>query len=209
MIISIIDDHTVIGESLKIVLSTYYPDSTINYYLKTAHFLEDSERGQVDIIILDLLMPDQAGLAFMEQYRQEFATSKFIIVSALSDAHTIRYTLRLGADAYVSKEESLIEIKHAIDSVMSDNQYLSTNIRKSLVDHILVDEKVVFHLTPRERQMLNQVCSGLTIKEAAYNLKISVHTAQEHYKNIMKKFKVNRTADLIVFAIRHGLYYVN
>ncbi|MDQ1090283.1 response regulator transcription factor [Siphonobacter sp. SORGH_AS_1065] len=209
MTIAIIDEHTVIGESLKIILSTYYTDALITYYLKTADFLGDTGRGEVDVIILDLLMPEQAGLDFMVEYRKEFDSSKFIIVSALNDANTIRYALRLGADAYVSKDESLVEIKRAIDSVMLNSQYLSTNIRKSLVDHILVDEKIVFHLTPRERQVLNQVCNGFTIKETAYHLKISVHTAQEHYKNIMKKFKVNRTVDLIVFAIKHGLYYVN
>ncbi len=208
MTISIIDDHVVTGESLKVVLSLSHPDASVHYYNSTAAFLKDPDHTATDIIIIDLLMPNDSGLEFINTFRATFEKAKCIVVSALSDNHTIRYALRIGVDAYVSKTDSLTEITRAITSVMANQQYLSTSIRNSLIDSIIVNEKVVFHLTPREKEVLKFVCSGQTIKETAYHLKISVHTAQEHYKNIMRKFNVNRTSDLIVFAIKHGLYYI-
>jgi two-component system invasion response regulator UvrY len=92
--------------------------------------------------------------------------------------------------------------------VITGGQFISPALEKSLIKSIFTEDQHVFHLSPREKEVLSLVCSGRTIKEMAYDMALSAHTVQTYQKKIMKKFKVNRTADLIVFAIQNGLYHV-
>ncbi|PQA55509.1 response regulator [Siphonobacter curvatus] len=206
MKIAIIDDHLLVAESIKTALSLNSSAYEVLCFGSGKEFIDKSEGLNPDVIIVDIMMPDVNGLDFLGQFRETYATSKILALSALVNAHTVKSALRMGADGYVSKSDSLQEIHQAVEAVLQDKQYLSKSITNHLVNELFVDEQVVYYLTQREREVLSSVCMGRTIKETAYYLKLSAHTVQGYYNNIMKKFKVNRTADLIVFAIKHGLY---
>lgn len=211
MRICIVDDHRLLTDAVEIVLRKSFPDAEIEIFNHPRSFLEALERGaQIDILITDLLMQGTTGIELIEVIRRKFGEwVKIIVLSSLGEAQTVRNALRSGANAFVSKESPLTELTSSIYAVQEGGRYISSVLEKNLVGSIFTEEQFVYHLSPREKQVLNFLCSGHTVKEMAYHMGLSNHTVQSYLKNIMKKFNVNRSADLIVFAIRNGLYHVN
>ena len=113
--------------------------------------------------------------------------------------------IRSGASGYLSKDTSADELKEAILTVFRGEPYVGESLRKKLVRNTLVEDRFLYNLSPREKEVLNFVCEGKTIKETAHIMELSANTVQTYYKTVLKKFNLNRTADLIVFAIRNGL----
>lgn len=209
MNIALIDDHQIIVDAIKDILALNPAITEIRTYASAKIFLETSNSfWQPDIIITDLILPGMSGMDLLEELkkRPEKNTPKFIILSSISDVQTIKQAIRLGASGYLSKDTSIVELQEAIQTVTDGGQYISNKLKNSLVNSVFTEEQIVFHLAPREKDVLMLICSGYTVKEVAYKLGLSVHTVQSYHKNIMKKFKVNRTPDLIVFAIQKGLY---
>ncbi|WP_336733549.1 response regulator transcription factor [Chryseobacterium sp. VD8] len=213
MKICIVDDHKVIAQSIKNSINESITSSEIDTYSCAADFFEKCDINNLpQILITDLLMPGINGVELLKSYkaffeRQNHINCKIIVLSIISDVHTIKMAMRYGADVYLSKESDLEELLFAIDECLKGNRYYGKNLRDSIIDSITKEEQIIFHLSPREKEVLKHVCSGKTIKEAAHSMNLSVHTVKTYYKNIMKKFNVNRTSDLIVFAIKNGLYH--
>jgi DNA-binding NarL/FixJ family response regulator len=209
MKISIIDDHQIITESLKKLLLRSEQIREVNTFPDADIFLNTvTAESMPDVIITDLLMPGTNGIELVEKIRSVFKGSKvkMIILSSITDVQTIKQSLRMGADGFLSKNTSVDELMEAILTVKEGKNYIGEHLRKNLLDAVFTEEQVVYHLTPREKEVLHKVCSGFTIKEIAYDMNLSVHTVQYYHRNVMTKLKVKRTSDLIVFAMQSGLY---
>lgn len=202
--IALIDDHQLLTYSLSNLLSQYDFIGAINIYANPKEFLK--EETEPDIIVSDIMMPDMTGIDLLTTFKQQKKKAKVILLSSITEAQTIRYALRNGAAGYLSKDTSIEELADALLTVQHGEVYIGENLRNILLRTSLTEERFIFNLSPREKEVLTMVCSGKTIKETAYDMELSVHTIQTYYKTILKKFNVNRTADLIVFAIRNGLY---
>lgn len=209
MKICIIDDHQIITESLKKLLLRSTEVEVVDTYPDADTFLEAITAASLpDIIITDLLMPGTNGIELVEKVKETYKGAKvsMIILSSITDAQTIKKSLRAGADGFLSKNTSIDELMEAILTVREGKNYIAENLRKHLLDAVFTEEQVVYHLSPREKEVLHKVCSGFTIKEIAYDMNLSVHTVQYYHRNVMAKLKVKRTSDLIVFAMQSGLY---
>jgi DNA-binding NarL/FixJ family response regulator len=210
MNITIVDDHKLLTDAVEMAMKEVFPESAFDVFNHPVAFLEKlKNNAQVDILITDLLMPQMSGMDLIAATQKITGDAiKIIVLTSVNDAQTIRHALRNGVNAYISKDSSLAELPAAIRQVNTGGTYISPALEKTLIKSIFTEEQHVFHLSPREKQVLLLVCTGLTIKEMAYDMGLSAHTVQTYQKKIMKKFKVNRTADLIVFAIQNGLYNV-
>ncbi|MFL9483867.1 response regulator transcription factor [Chitinophagaceae bacterium LWZ2-11] len=209
MNIVLIDDHKIVTDAIKNILLLDPAVKEVRTFINGKSFLDSlNDFWLPDIIITDLLLPGITGMELIEEVkkRQLKIIPKIIILSSISDVQTIKQAIRLGAAGYLSKETSIEELQEAIHVIQDGEQYISKKLKNSLVNSVFTEEQIVFHLSPREKDVLALICSGCTIKEAAFKLNLSAHTVQSYHKNIMKKFKVNRTADLIVFTIQKGLY---
>lgn len=209
MKISIIDDHQIITESLKKLLLRNAAIREVDTYPDADVFLNAATASSLpDVIITDLLMPGTSGLELIEKIKAAYSESKvkMIVLSSITDVQTIKQSLRTGADGFLSKNTSIDELMEAILTVREGKNYIGENLRKSLLDAVFTEEQIVYHLSPREKEVLHRVCSGFTIKEIAYDMNLSVHTVQYYHRNVMTKLKVKRTSDLIVFAMQSGLY---
>lgn len=211
MVIAIVDDYRLIAETLRnsllVKLATAVREirifKTAEEYLNISSF----DNWVPDLIISDLLINGVYGPDLLEFYRGNTLQSpKVIFLSSVTDISAVRLAIRSGVDGYLSKDIAIDELYEAISDVMAGEQYVSRQLQKGLLSHIFAEEQVVYHLSPREKEVLRLVCSGNTIKEAAYKLSLSAHTVQSYHKNIMKKFNVHCTADLVVFAMQRGLY---
>lgn len=206
MKIVLIDDHSLFLESVAGMLRKYdFVESVLSFKSVKDFYFAGVEKT-TDIIICDIMMPHMNGIDFLAKIKKEYPAIKVVLLSSIIEVQTIRHSLRIGASGYLSKDSTIEELTHALLTVYSGDQFVSESLQKALIRTTLLEDQFVYKLSSREKQVLNMVCSGKTIKEIAYELELSVHTVQTYYKNIMKKFNVNRTADLIVFAIHNGLY---
>lgn len=208
MKIALIDDHSILSETLGLSLEKHIPDSEIKIFSHGEQFLSSNFAAwKPEVIVVDMLMPGMNGLEVLSRVKELFGDDcKVILLTSIIDVHTIRNAMRIGASGYLSKDVSIPELIEAIETVTNDDQYIEKKLRNSLVKYVFEEDRIVFHLSPREKEVLDLICSGKTPKEIAYEINLSVHTVQEYLRAVMKKFKVNRTTDLVVFAIQKGLY---
>lgn len=216
MKIAIVDDHKVTGQALQSSLAGFFPAADIRFFASGTAFIEAAKGVMAhhpDIILTDLSMPGLSGIELIEayvQYKKKYALPdlKIIVLSSVGDPQTIRTIMRGGAQGYLSKEAGIEELATAIQKVKEGNNYIEQDLRSRMIDNMIAEDEINLVLSPREKELLAQICRGLTISEAADMLGLSVNTAKSYQKNIMRKFNVNRTADLILFAIKKGLYTV-
>ena len=207
MIIALVDDHPILTESIKNLLLAMPGVAQVKTYNNPALFLEEKRFLAPDIIILDLMMPDINGMKVIEICKSDSKDKvKIIVLSSITDVQTIKQAVRAGANGFLSKGSNIEELTEAILTVNEGKQYIAANLRNSMLENMFVEEQVIYHLSPREKDVLNKVCSGQTIKEIAYDLKLSIHTVQYYHRCVLAKLKVKRTSDLIVFAMQNGLY---
>lgn len=133
--------------------------------------------------------------------------TRIIAVCAESlEVAVLSRAIKEGAHSLISFASPLDELIFAIKRTARGEKVLSEGIERILMEDILDESTANQPLTRREQQVLEMVCSGQTMKEIAYSLKLSPHTIQFYHRSVMEKVGVNRTADLIVYAMRSGLY---
>jgi two-component system, NarL family, invasion response regulator UvrY len=206
MHLALIDDHFLLVQSLSGMLSKYDFITSIQTFKSAQEYLSTPHNPEPDIIISDIMMPNMNGIEFLTKLKKDSPKTKIILLSSIIEVQTIRHALRVGANGYLSKDASVEELADALLTVHNGEQFIGESLQKAIIRTTLIEDQFVYRLSPREKEVLNLVCSGKTIKETAYEMELSVNTVQTYYKTIMKKFNVNRTADLIVFAMQNGLY---
>jgi two-component system invasion response regulator UvrY len=207
MNIVLVDEHQLLTDSLQNLLLLMPEVDHVDTYTDGKNFLEHAGTTAPDILIMDLMLNGLSGLELLDVCRARFPKEmKVIILSSVADVQTIKHTIRRGANSFLSKSTTFQEFKESILQVSAGKQYIGRSIRDNLINSVFTDEQIVLHLSPREKEVLQKVCSGRTIKEIAYDLKLSAHTVQYYHRSVMDKLKVKRTTDLIVYAMQHGLY---
>jgi DNA-binding NarL/FixJ family response regulator len=208
MKITLVDDHPLFADSIKLILLQQNNIDEVTTYSNGSDFLLNCKTETPDIIILDLMMPGIDGLKVLENYCNIVADrkAKIIILSFIENSQTIKQALKLGASGFMSKTSTIDEVVQAINEVAGGNKFISKKLGSKLIRDFFENEPTIFSLTDNEKEILELVCKGFSPKEIAGKKEISYHTAQYYIRSIMSKFNVSRTADLIVFAMLHGLY---
>jgi two-component system response regulator NreC len=210
MRIIIVDDHGIVREGLKSLLQNQ-PDMEV---------IGEGQDGQVavelvkelspDIVILDMSMPNLNGIEATRFILQQSPDIRVVILSMHSDRHIVKETLEAGASAYVLKSNIFDEMLRALETVTEGRRYLSPRITDVVVDDYVGKSPEgeiakIPKLTSRERQMIQLLAEGKTIKEIANILHISPKTADSNRRQIMNKLDFSSVAELTKYAIREGL----
>ncbi len=204
--IAIVDNHYLFAEALADLLAAALSFKEIKLYRNTKQFFESEKNELPEIILTEIIHTDTNGIDFLVELKKQYQHSNVIFLSSVTEVRTMRLAMRKGASGYLSKNSSSKELINAILAVDLGDIYIGENLQYQMIRGSLADDTFVFNLSPREKEVLQFVCSGKTIKETANEMRLSVNTVQTYYKTILKKFKLNRTADLIVFAMQNGLY---
>lgn len=210
MNIAIIDDHKLLSELLKLSLSEFDFIKTITVYNKAEDYFAHLNVFDIDILLVDMLMPGVSGVDVINHCRKTKKKSalKILVLSTVIDTNMIKEAFQAGANGYLCKDASIDELVKAIKFVHAEENksYIGDSIKDSLLQAQLF-EAVKFNLSPREKELLQFVCGGKTTKEIASDLQLSKHTIQSYMKQLMRKMDVNRTPDLILKAIKYGLFH--
>ncbi|MBN2729062.1 MAG: response regulator transcription factor [Bacteroidales bacterium] len=207
--IAIADDHAIVRDGIRLMTKTETDFEFVFEAENGTDFLKLLQLNHVDIAILDVQMPDMTGLELASLVINENNHCRVLIFSALTDEKIILDAVNKGVAGYISKDASLIEVKNAINTVFSGEQYFSMKVGEVLYKSFLRKKdglvKMKTDLTAREEDVLKGFAEGLSYKEIADKLFISPRTVETHKENIMKKLGLNTLADLIKYAIKNGI----
>jgi len=163
------------------------------------------KKVQVDVLLLDINLPDINGIDLCKKVRSEFPSIKVLGISTFSERSYISRMIQNGAHGYLIKSASQEEIAEAIASVMEGKLYMSLNMEHLLRPISVVAADGLPELTKREKEILQHIAEGLTNSQIAAKLFISPSTVDTHRKNMLTKMQVNNTAALIRLAVENGL----
>jgi len=209
MTISIIDDHKMLSEVLKFSLQRFDFVEAVNLYTEPEKFFAHMDLFPTNILITDMLMPGTTGIEIIKSCRKTKSKSelKIIVLSGIGDVNVIKKSFAEGANGYISKDASITELVEALKTVFDNENaiYVGDSLKDILVEFQLF-EKEKIQLAPHHLLLLKHVCQGETVKEIAHKQNLSVAIVQRYLKQLMRKMNVNRTPDLILKAIKQGLF---
>ena len=166
-----------------------------------------AEALKPDVIVLDISMPLLNGLEAGRQIKQKSRHVKLVFLTMNEDADLAAEAFRSGASAYVLKRSAASELGTAIREVMQGRSYITPLITEGLVASLMsVDEhKPDVELTPRQREVLQLLAEGRSMKEVAVVLNLTARTVAFHKYRMMEQLKVKSTAELIQYAVKHHI----
>jgi DNA-binding NarL/FixJ family response regulator len=199
------EDHTVVAEGLQALLEEDFE------LAGTAHdgreLLAAAERLRPDVIVTDLSMPGLNGLDAIRQIKSRQPEAKIVVLTMHRDTQLAAEAMRAGALGYMLKVSPSEELITAIREAARGRMYVTTLLSKDLLTLLLdsASKPQGRPLTSRQREVLQLVAEGRTMKEVAAELQISPRTAESHKYDIMQALGVQTTAELIQYAVRNKL----
>lgn len=204
------EDHKMVREGLRGLLESQPDMEVVAEAGDGRAALQLVQETSPDVIVMDVVMPDLNGIEATRQVAVRSPGVKVIALSMYSDTRFITGMLSAGASGYVLKDCAIEELVQAIHTVAENQTYLSPGITQIVVrdyiDHLDKMRPSAFSLlTAREREVLQLLAEGMTMKEIAYQLDLGVKTVETHRQQIMEKLDTHSIADLTKYAIREGL----
>ena len=169
--------------------------------------LAAAEEFEPDIIVLDITMPTLNGLDAARRVHQIHPSIKLIILTMHEDPDLAAEAFRAGASGYLLKRSAAAELSTAIAEVMEGRSYVTPLVTGGLVDSLLRSDshRPVAELTSRQREVLQLLSEGRSMKEVAAVLNMTPRTVAFHKYKLMGNLKVKSTAELIQYAVKHHL----
>ncbi len=207
----IADDHKLIRETWSYILNS---DERFNVIAECGDSEQAVEMAKVKrphIVLMDINMTPISGFDATERIRKVAPASRIIGVSMHSQPAYAKKMLQIGARGYVTKNSSREEMIKAILEVHNGNKYICEEIKNNISEMVLEENKDVPNvnaLTDREIQIINLIKEGLSSKEIASTLNISLKTVEVHRHNVLKKLKLKNSASLVNFINNTASYTV-
>ena len=166
-----------------------------------------AEQLKPDLIVLDIAMPSLNGLEAGRQIKQKLKDIKLVFLTMNEDPDLAAAAFRSGASGYLIKRSAASELLTAIREVMRGRSYVTPLVTEGLMESLIQADahRSSHELTPRQREVLQLLAEGRSMKEVANLLKLTPRTVAFHKYRIMEQLRVKSTAELIQYAVRHHI----
>jgi DNA-binding NarL/FixJ family response regulator len=201
----IVDDHPVVVAGLQSLLGQLENIEVAGAASNAFEAISFLKAHAVDVILLDINLPDVSGIDLCRKIRKDFPEIKILGISTFSDRSYISRMIENGAAGYLMKSASAGQIAEAIETVLNGKMYVSVSMEHVLRPLSVTAPGNLAVLTKREKEILGLIAEGLTNNQIAEKLFISQLTVDSHRKNLLTKLNVNNTASLIRVAMEQGL----
>jgi len=203
----IVDDHAVVRSGLRLLLDAEDDLEVVGEAGSAREAVFEARTANPDVILLDVVMPDQSGLEAIPTLLHEHPETRILVLSMQDDPRYVREAFGAGASGYVLKEAADAEVVAAIREVAGGGRYVHPALGARLVAAESAEAKRADEdpLSDREREVLRLLALGHTNQEIAERLYISVRTAESHRAHIMQKLRLTTRAELVRYALTHGL----
>jgi two-component system response regulator NreC len=167
----------------------------------------DARSTKPDVILLDVVMPDQSGLEIIPTLLKEHPEVRILVLSMQDDPQYVREAFAAGASGYVLKEAADSELVAAVHEIAAGGRYVNPELGARLVAAESEERRRAAEdpLSERESEVLRLLALGHTNQEIAKQLFISVRTAETHRAHIMQKLRLSSRAELVRYALDRGL----
>ncbi len=209
--ILIVENHAIVRQGLRGLLNDQPGLSVIGEAVDGHGALKITRELRPDIVIMDIQLPNLNGIDACRQIVKQFPETKVIALSMHGEHQLVKQSYKAGVSGYLLKECDINDLTHAISEVVAGNVYLYPKLAGGIMEdyvHPAVSSFSPATLTAREREVLQPISEGLSTKEIAQKLKLSVKTVETHRHNIMQKLDIHSVAELTKYAIKVGLTYL-
>ena len=207
--IVVADDHKIVREGIRKVLETREDFEVVGEASDGEEAFQMVLEKKPDVALMDIWMPRLSGIDATRRIGKRGLDTKVLVLSMHESRTYVEEVLRAGAAGYIVKNAAAQDLLNAIDAVCSGDSYLSPSITQQVVDAIARPGEAtpsgVSALTDREREVLQLIAEGLSSKEIAAMLGVSLKTVDSHRSNLMEKLDIHKVSGLVRFAIRAGL----
>jgi RNA polymerase sigma factor (sigma-70 family) len=208
--ILLVEDHIVVRQGIKALLSDEPDLEIVGEADNGREALQAVMKLHPNLVLMDISMPGLNGIEATRQIRQRHPEVKVVVLSMHANEEYVFQVLRAGASGYVLKQSDSSEVLTAIRAALTGGSFLSPPISRAVVDDYVRRAEArgegsdLDLLTSREREVLQLLAEGLSNREIAEQLNISVKTVETHRSNMMNKLDVDSKTELVKYALRKG-----
>ena len=204
----IADDHVIVRSGLRQYFADQVDLKVTGEAANGREALDLVRKGEVDVLLMDLSMPDQSGIDALAAVKARAPDLPVLILSGFPEEHYATTLLRHGASGYLNKECDPEEIVKAIRTVFRGRKYITPAVAEMLADGLgggNVDKLPHEQLSEREFQVFLRLAKGETIGHMADSMSLSVKTVSTYRTRVMEKMKLASNSDLTYYALKNGL----
>jgi DNA-binding NarL/FixJ family response regulator len=204
----IADDHAMFAETLRVFLEKTI--TVVGVVTDGRAMVAEAMRLRPDVIVVDVGMPLLNGLDAARKIKEQLPNIRFVFLTMQDDPTLAAAALELGAIGFVLKHSAGLELLKAVDYVLQGKAYVTPRLRAE--DWVATKLRARQHskdMTPRQKEVVQLLGEGRSIKEIADILALSEKTVEFHKHQIRELFNLHSTADLVLFAVKRGLVSIN
>lgn len=208
--ILLVDDHALIRAGIKNSLINQAHIEVVAEAMNGAEALNQLTKTGVDLVIMDLSMPEMSGAEATRLIREKYPDVNVLILSMHNEEARIREALKAGAMGYILKSTSMTELLEAVETVSKGEPYFTREVSAKIMSQLVRGKEnehadTMSRLTRREMEILKLISEEFTNQEIAVKLFISPRTVDTHRRNLIQKLHAKNTAGLVRYAIRHKI----
>ena len=200
------DDHSLLLDAFSNLLEPKY--DVVGTATDGRLMLKMVTKLVPDVVLMDIAMPNLNGFDAGEKLKKKLPDVKLIFLTVNEDPDMVTEAFRIGANGYLLKNSAASELFKAIEAVLASKSYVSAQLSESMADSFIRNpdsQKVHGDLTLRQREVLQLLAEGNTMKQVAAALNITPRTVAFHKYQIMEDLDIKTNSELIQYAIKHGL----
>ena len=200
------DDHAVVCAGFQKLLEADY--EIVGIVGDGRALIEAAMKSSPDVVIMDIAMPLLNGLDAGRKLKELMPTVRILYLTMNSDSDVAKEALSLGAAGYVLKNSLPSELLKAVGVVAKGGRYVTQQIKDTLEEEMIRDPNAIHHakhLTLRQREIIQLLAEGHSMKEIAYLLHITHRTVRFHKAQIMEEMGFQNNMDLLQYAIKQGM----
>ncbi|HAB63994.1 MAG TPA: DNA-binding response regulator [Pseudomonas sp.] len=208
--VALIDDHGLVRAGLRALVQDQPGYEVVAEGADGSEVHGILSRLKPDILLLDEPTKHMSGLDALRQWRTEFPDVQILILSMHTTPDYVLQALRLGASGYLLKDAAAQELELALRALSRNESYLSPGIAQTVIQSAVIEggqraEPAAAQLTPRQIEILRLIVRGVSTREIASGLGLSVKTVDAHRAQIMDRLKLRDVPSLVLYALRKGL----
>lgn len=208
--LAVVDDHTLFRKSLSLLIDTFNQMTIVIEAGSGIELLKKLTTEPIDILLLDLQMPEMNGFDVCCQIKEMYPDIKILVLTLMNDLETVKKAITMGVNGYFTKNTSPKELESAILNMHDNGFYFEKNLT-SIIKEINNNSRFKFDknkelvFTMRELEIIELTAIGLKAKEIAEKLFISTKTVNAHKQNIQQKYGFETMMSAILYCVHHNI----